>query len=208
MNQEISLRPEELFFLGDISKAVYIDYDYAAAMGDIQQRYAVIKRQVLDSLSSRGILSEDFGGNLTVNINTQSLLNPIFFAQTETSFEFITVGNEPQKKTFKFHNLNGQITQVIFGDDLKLSQTEPEQIKSLLKTCLPAMNDDAPDEALDKNRVTHVLSFKKGIVSIGAQTKIYLVQNGCLYTDDKNGNPHRVTADEFLTQASDLLGGM
>ena len=54
---ECRLTPVELYFLGVLLNAEYIDYEYIAALPDIQNNYRVIEEQTLVLFSSSTTLS-------------------------------------------------------------------------------------------------------------------------------------------------------
>ena len=86
MNQVKSLTSEELFFLGRQMKGPYIDYGYIAAMDDIQKSFAVHEMDNLSSLQDKGLVTEDFLGNVEPTEKAQ-IYRPIFFAPEEGRLE-------------------------------------------------------------------------------------------------------------------------
>ena len=76
---ELILTYEQLYFLGEILKAKYIDYRYIKAMQDIQKQYIYLKNKNISELLGAGVLQEDFSGNLKVLPVYEALLSPIFF---------------------------------------------------------------------------------------------------------------------------------
>ena len=56
------LTPKELYCLGGILSARYIDYAYIAALDDIGQDYALFEKETRASLVAKGMLEEDFSG--------------------------------------------------------------------------------------------------------------------------------------------------
>ncbi len=87
MEKEIILTPEELYYLGTLLQAKYIDYAYVAAMDDIGQNYKLFEKETGAALVSKGILLEDFSGNTEISEAAAGLLRPIFFGETETSID-------------------------------------------------------------------------------------------------------------------------
>lgn len=83
MKQKIFLTPEELFFLGEILKAKYIDYDYVRLMKDIQKNYKSLKHKAIQSLMQKELIFEDFSGNVEVDSESEQLLKNIFFSRKE-----------------------------------------------------------------------------------------------------------------------------
>ena len=50
VENEITLSPEELYYLGSVLQAKYIDYAYVAAMDDIGQNYALFESEAKESV--------------------------------------------------------------------------------------------------------------------------------------------------------------
>lgn len=78
---------EQLYFLGEILKAKYIDYRYIKAMPAIQKQYTYLKNKSISALLRAGILQEDFTGNLKVLPAYEALFSPIFFGKEEACAE-------------------------------------------------------------------------------------------------------------------------
>ena len=83
MGKTITLSPQELYFLGTVLDARYIDYDYISHMPDIQKRYSVHEQETMSQLADKGYVDEDFSGNVTVNDEIRELLEPVFFGEIE-----------------------------------------------------------------------------------------------------------------------------
>lgn len=80
---ECRLTPVELYFLGVLLNAEYIDYEYIAALPDIQNNYRVIEEQTLDRLEEKNLIEQDFDGSVTVDEQLQDMLKPVFFGLIE-----------------------------------------------------------------------------------------------------------------------------
>ena len=81
--KELKVTPMELYFLGVQMQAEYIDYSYIAAMPDVQQRYALHEQETLEYLEERGLIEEDFSGNVEVDEEAAELLAPVFWGTVE-----------------------------------------------------------------------------------------------------------------------------
>ena len=60
MDNEIVLSAKELYYLGKLMQARYIDYSYIAAMDDVGKNYSVFESESEKSLSDKGCIEEDF----------------------------------------------------------------------------------------------------------------------------------------------------
>ena len=74
MENAIKLTAEELYYLGGQMQAKYIDYDYISAMGDIQKNYRMYESNAVDGLAGKGLIEEDFSGEITVSVSIEELL--------------------------------------------------------------------------------------------------------------------------------------
>lgn len=82
IKMEEGLTFEELYFLGKWMHAKYIDYQYITAMQDIQKRYAYHEQMALKNLMERGLIDEDFSGNIEIEDELREALHPVFFGGT------------------------------------------------------------------------------------------------------------------------------
>lgn len=125
MKKELKLTPVELFFLGAQMNAKYIDYNYIAAMPDIQKRYALHEQRALEALEERGILEEDFSGNVELDEEIQELLKPVFFGEVESRLD--------AEQSYNIHLHNGKITLAIMEEDgITFFRASEEDVQKLL----------------------------------------------------------------------------
>ena len=80
---ECRLTPVELFFLGVLMDAEYIDYDYITSIPEITDNYRVIEQQTLDRLEDKQLIEQEFDGSVTVDEQLQNMLKPVFFGLVE-----------------------------------------------------------------------------------------------------------------------------
>lgn len=81
--KDYRITPLELYFLGVLLDAKYIDYQYVSAMPDIQNNYLVNEQRTMEQLEKRGLIEQDFDGTVTVNDELAYLMKPVFFGQVE-----------------------------------------------------------------------------------------------------------------------------
>ena len=77
--KDYRITPLELYFLGVLLDAKYIDYQYVSAMPDIQNNYLVNEQRTMEQLEKRGLIEQDFDGTVTVNDELAYLMKPVFF---------------------------------------------------------------------------------------------------------------------------------
>lgn len=125
MSSPITLTAKELYFLGKILQANYIDYAYIAAMPGIQQRYRVHEQQAVESLEDKGLLEEDFGGEIEVSEEAEALFAPMFFGETEYLLD--------NGKVWRIHQQDGQCTIALLeGENIQIQSGDDRALEALL----------------------------------------------------------------------------
>lgn len=102
MKDGLSLTSMELFFLGVQMGAKLIDYSYIAAMPDIQRQYDIHERETLEMLEQRGLIEEDFKGNVEFREAVKKVLKPVFWGEAEGRIE--------TEETYNVHLYQGEVT--------------------------------------------------------------------------------------------------
>ncbi len=125
MRQEIRLTPVELYFLGKQMNAKYIDYQYIAEMPGIQDRYTLWEQETLGGLEERGMLMEDFSGDVEIEENVKELLNAVFFGKTESTVQ--------AEQTHRFHVHEGRVTHTVIEErNILLCEVDDADIARIL----------------------------------------------------------------------------
>lgn len=211
MGKDIVLTPEELYYLGALLQAKYIDYAYVAAMDDIGQNYKLFEKDTSAALVSKGILLEDFSGNMEIVETAAKLLRPIFFGETETSIDICELGEENKVSVFKFHFYDGVITMVR-GERGKLLIDSVDQvvihdrISALISENYPFVPQTVAD--LPKETITRFFAFKSIIVGKTAQVKTYIESDGLLYQEKNDTEIETVDRDTFIADAYNVVKGV
>lgn len=124
--QEISITPVELFFMGGLLNARYIDYSYIAAMPDIQINYEAIRQETMKQMEDKGWIEESFCGEVKVSDEVSRLLLPIFFGEIETR---LVRSNE-----VNFHVHDSQIVMAVMQQEgLSVSEVDEDTLTDLFK---------------------------------------------------------------------------
>lgn len=210
MNKEIVLTPEQLFFMGRLLQAKYIDYAYVAAMNDINQNFSLFETEAKAALVSAGILMEDFSGNVEVDPTVLSVLKPIFFGETETSIDICNIGETNTVAVYKYHFHDGAVTMVT-GERGKLVIKTADQIairekvESLISETYNAENQVV--ETIDKAHITRFIAFKQIHVGTTSMVKTYIESDGVFYQEKKE-SIESVTRTQFIADAFDVVKGV
>lgn len=210
MNKEIILTPEQLFFMGRLLQAKYIDYAYVAAMNDINQNFALFETEAKAALVSTGVLMEDFGGNVEVDPAVLSVLKPIFFGEIETSIDICSIGETNTVSMYKYHFHDGAVTEVT-GEKGKLIIKSADQIairervESLISENYAAENKVV--DTIDKAHITRFIAFKQIHVGMTSMVKTYIESDGVFY-QEKEETIESVTRTQFVLDAFDVVKGV
>lgn len=201
---DVTIKPEELYFLGELMQAQYINYDYIAAMPDISQAYAAEKTSAIRSLGKQGLVSESLRGGIRVSNDLQKILRPVFFAKTENAVHILTLKPEQSVEVLRFSVLDGSMTMVqMTQKQIKLMSVTEADLREVLRTKLECFlkKDNKP---LD-NVVEQIIQVSSSRVGVGMQKKTYLLQDGGCYGADASGKSICLPADVMIEQIISVL---
>lgn len=206
MSNEFVLRPEELFCLGKLMNAEYIDYDYIAALREIGRNYPQVESKCMLNLAREKLVRQRISGDISVIPPLERLLKNVFFGKLETVLDIAVCGKTPQRTTYRIHYHSGSATMVVADEEkLRLSAiTEPE-LKELIRSAV-GRHTAAPrrNAKPDADSITRLISAKCAKVDVGSRKRLLLEQNGALYLE---------IGDEWMrpitdTEAADMLFAM
>lgn len=184
---------EQLYFLGEILKAKYIDYRYIKAMPDIQKQYIYLKNKSISALLGAGVLQEDFTGNLKVLPAYEALLSPIFFGKEESCVE------TSDGHAYMFHQKGEGRTAVTAVEDQLLIRPA----KDIFAETSNVLNK------IFAGQKSVAISCKYAKIGVGgAEQRLSSDEKG-IYVKDGKGKQRPVTADEAINLVLDtwLRGG-
>ena len=132
---KVTLQAEDVFFLSKMMKAKYLDYGYVAMVEDLSHRLAMKEARAMDNLSNKGLVFEDFTGDLEIEDLAKELFEPIFFGTFESE---LIVEDSISFQHYKYHVLDGRYVEVaINGKELTVQNIEKEDILR----CIPNIED-------------------------------------------------------------------
>lgn len=209
---EIKISAEQLYILGGLMHARYIDYAYIAAMDDVDRRFNIIYKDCLADLSSLGVISEDFSGNIEILPEYAALLEPIFFGEKESSLDVCSFGDRLNVRVYKFHFLDNRITMVT-GIDKKLliCDVDEESLMSFVSGLLPEQNQsctEKTDVIFDRDKLSRLFVIK--FADVGKQTSDivrYAEIDGTVFSEAAGGSPTSVKSGDFTSGVYKLLRG-
>lgn len=207
MKKEIVLTAEELYYLGTLLRADYIDYAYVAAMDDISQRRSLYESEAREGLVGKGILTEDFSGNLETDGEAQELLWPIFFGGLESLVEMAASPETGQGGVTarRFHFYEGRVTSVVIsGREIRAEAFDGEALASWVRGLLPdgycAEGKTVPEETIDRKQVGRIVAVKSMRVAERSSVEIYLESGGIFYKEEPGNTARALTAEEFCRE--------
>ena len=188
MEETLTLTPEQLFFLGTLMDAAHINYEYVAALGELQRNYSRSRRKCLDELVQAGILRERLKGEISLRPGPKKLLQNVFFGHTETALEIYDLGKETDHTVIRFHWLDDAVTGVTVEENrLTLRSWHPDQIETLVGQRITGFEQPVDAAAIDKEAVTQIITVKQAAVGSSSSGSALFAQYGCLYTIDDSG---------------------
>ena len=197
MEERLVLTPEQLFFLGNVMGAEYINYDYIAAMGEVQRNYSRTHRKCMDDLARAGLLRERLNGEVILRPMPKKLLDPVFFGKRKSSLEIFKLGKEETYNVFRFHWSEDTVTQVQeTGNQLILSQSGPEQLEALVAEQVRGTERPMRMGEIFDDSVTRILMIKRAVVGKESTCMILFEQFGGLYSMDNGDKPQAIPASQ------------
>lgn len=189
MTNEIVLRPEELFFLGNVMHAANQDYSYIASMGEICRNYAQTEQKCLLNLSRMGVIRQRLSGEISVRPQVEGLLKKVFFGELETKLDVVTTGENPTHQGFRFHYLDGGITMVTAsGGSFILREVTEADVEARIRRVAGSHREpDGRPVRLDRNSITRVIAVQRGKKGVGTADELFFEQEDALYTTDSAG---------------------
>ena len=198
-----------MYFTGKLLNAEYIDYIYIAAMKDIQQNKAICDQEIKASLSKKGVIVEDFSGDIEVESTVASLLKPVFFGEIETSLDAFELGQENTLSIVRYHFLDGNITMVSNSEDeFEIKMVDKLFIEEFCHCLVPDLYDaqDEVVEQIDKEKVERVFSAKSMLVAQQSHVCVFVQADKAIYKETPSGI-QKLSKETFLNDICGIIKG-
>lgn len=209
MSKDFLLRPEELFFLGEIMNAEYIDYSYISLMHDIEKNYPQIRSKCFQDLSRSKLIRKKLNGEISIVPETEKLLQNVFQGRKEAELEIWYQSDEKPHERYRYHFYQGSITEVIVEQDvLRIRAVTKEDVEELLAEKIGVHSASGqPLDSIVPVNIDRVLTARNSEVGVGKRSAdIYEIAEG-LYTIDKPETSERITdTDAMMLFRSILIG--
>lgn len=158
MEKQVIVSPEELYVLGKLLDAQYIDYAYVAMVKDIGKSIKLFEKESIDSLVSKDLLEEDFSGNVIPKDETVDLFKPVFFEYLESALDICSLKDPKKIETTKFHFGDNHITMVKGIEDgmLEVEPVELKDLETIISSLVASEKGDETADAFDKEDISRV----------------------------------------------------
>jgi len=205
---KLVLSADQIYVLAYIMKANYLDY-YYISLANQNFDNKVWFNETTNQLVSKGVLIEDFSGNISIDPENEKLLKPIFFGTKESSLVISIFGDEEDNIGYRLHFSDGRIilTKEIEGG-FEISAVTNEEIKEYVSTIL---NDSYSaisaknDKELDINKVSRVFIVKNAEVKVKNFTKTMVESDGIVYEEDTENNTYSLSKTDFEDKVLRIL---
>ncbi len=205
MGKILTISPQELYFLGTVLEAKYIDYEYIAHMPDIQKRYSVHEQETLSQLADKGYVEEDFSGNVSVSEEISEILAPVFFGEIELKLMTGEPGDKELDKC-NFHFLDDKITKVSGEDRLTVTEYSQDELIKAIEECFNGYGKTA-EGTFDEEKIEKIVSIICAKANVGSYRKSWLCMNGTIWQAGENGEPETAELNKAVQQACEFACG-
>lgn len=209
MSKDFLLHPEDLFFLGEIMNATYIDYSYISLMHDIEKNYQQIRSKCFQDLSRSKVLRKRLNGEITIIPEIEKLLQNVFQGKKEAELEIWYQSDEKPHERYRYHFYQDSITEVIVEQDvLRIRAVTKEDIEEMLTEKIGVHS--APGQSIDSIvpvNIDRVLTARCSEVGVGKRSAdVYEIAKG-LYTIDNPKTSESITDTDAVMLLKAILMG-
>lgn len=208
MNDKLVLTPQQLFFLGSVMEAKYIDYAYVSALGIVDQKAKLFESKVKNELSAKGVIKENFSGDVVVELKAKQLLTPLFAGEAEITIDIVTSDNQLSVESYKYHILSNQVTCVYCSDNgFELSSVSVDDIVDRCNGLIPkgysgvTSDIEAGKEFLKTDRA---IAIKTSVLDKVSKVINFIDSDGVLYLEDDN-KISKQSAEDFEKRCLSLI---
>lgn len=185
--QELIITPEQLFFLGKMRKAKYLDYGYIEAMKDIRQNAKAKQDDANWALVEKGYAQEDFFGGITLEKWVEEMTDPVFFGEFESTVSLCDVGETTTQRIWRLHFKEGQGVLSVFQEDgIHFMPLTEEGLKGIIVSLLPegAFEREVPQSVtVRRENIKKIIAFKNNHVGLKAEVKVFFECEGNICCD-------------------------
>lgn len=206
MENAIKLTAEELYYLGGQMQAKYIDYDYISAMGDIQKNYRMYESNAVDGLAGKGLIEEDFSGEITVSVSIEELLSPVFFGDFEAEIDICGVQAD-SRKIVKLHTDQDKTTLVELDENqLVLKKMQGNDVVEYGKDIFGFLKDETDENIeFDEQKVSEIYILKNTVIGGESDVRILFRIENSVFMEDENEEIKRINDQDIIQTIQSVL---
>lgn len=208
---ELTLLPEELFFLAKLCKGKRLNYDYIAMVPDLQHRARTYWDNCIKNLEKKEILTDDWG-ELIVSEEATALLAPLWNGTFESSAQQITLGEQPTSKMIRFHRLGDTLCLAYTTEEgIFISAAAEEDILAVISVLMPEGYADKvlPEELTITAAEADGMIVLKNILTSGEQAVVeaFYCVNGWICRETAPKEYQILDVNSFASIANFVLRG-
>lgn len=210
--EKVQLCAEELFFMGKQMRAKYIDYEYVSMMEDLQQQYALREKEIMAGIVQKGLMMEDFSGDMELDQDVETILKPVFFGEFESELLVADLTDEDRSRHMKYHFYDGQVTQAaIIDGKLEFSKSGDigidEQRAVLLSGEYDCSEAEYPIETINKEKITLVVQLKNTQVGKTTAASELVCSDGIWYIGATENTVRTLSKEAFTSCFNRIMKG-
>ena len=211
MNNEITITADELFCIGKLMNAEYIDYAYIVCMNDSADDFNIREKAVKQGLIKKELVFESFSGKTDVDESLTELLLPVFYGKKETSINICTIKEQAEPDILKFHFHDGRITLIKAENGLlTLKGIRPDDIEKIVSGIFSDESEfsDGPVSETDGIRnVSAIMSVKSLVLEERSVVHVFMKSGGIWYMDKGHNTFENVSRTDFIDLVTKLFKG-
>lgn len=204
---KIVLTADQVYALAHILKANYLDYYYISLSG--RDNNPLWLGEITKELVSKGILTEDFSGDTTIDPEVEDLIKPLYFGSKESSLDINIFGNQENHEGYRFHFLDDKVTMTkLCEEGLEIKNVETEEIKKLTSSLLSSnysAESSKVDIKFDTSKVSRIFIVKNAEVEVKNNVTTFVENDGVIYEEDTNDNIYSVSGADFADKLYKIL---
>lgn len=211
MNSEIKISADELFYLGKLMNAKYIDYAYIVCLNDGADNFQIREKSIKQGLIKKEYIFESFSGNIDIEESITSLLLPVFNGKKEVSLNFCTVEDQSKADILKFHFLDEKITYVKAESGLlKLKEIQQDEIENIVSEFFFDESEFADKPMTLMNELPNVsalFSAKSVVLEEHSDVYVFVKSEGIWYMDKGYNVFESIKREELIDHVVKLFKG-
>lgn len=198
----------ELFYLGTLLNAEYLDYMYYSAIDDIGSDKEIFIRNMQDSLYEKKLIAQNFSGDITVDEQLQQVLYPLFFSLSESELDVFFRESPNDYRVFKIHSASGKATTVRLANEY-MELYAGANTEQIFKECkfdsLDSHASSLTEEPFVKENVSIMIIVKKVDSDSNTDAELFSVTDQGIYRFTEDDGYHAISYQNMKSRISDKL---